>query len=1375
MALRGVLAHRRLRLGLMILAGVMATACVTIACVLQFWFFPRINDYRSDLAQEVGAALGIKVSVGNLYGDWSYAHPRFVLDDVVVFDARERPAVNLTRIEATLSWWEMLTGNLGFRSLAITAPTLDFRRDIDGKLFLGGLPLSGGGGFRVDALLEQGTLQLATDRLSWRDGSRSAPELVLQDVKVRMRSGNARHRLEVAFTPPASMGSPFKGRAKWQGERFKDWQDWNLEIALQVRDLDLAGWKPWVDYPVPMKQGRAALDITLESTGLNLAKAEGVVTLSDIDVQLADRLEPLVLQKAHAEFDYVKRSGGQAIKLALKGFTFTDALGKQEPPANIAIERLSPDGLSGQSSQVFFKSSRLDLARIYQLSTRLPLPEEMQKRVGRMRPAGVLENLSAELTLSEDQVKAYEGRADFTGLTLQSEDGQRFVRGLSGKIVLDQNKGKLTLDSSGMTLAMPGVLPINEVPLSTLTGQIGWELQNEKAATANRLLVNIKSLRMLNNDLDASVNGSWSGLLSADASERERAGMIDMKIVFASAKTESGWKYVPLSASADISSWMKGAIREGSISDFHIEMEGAVWDMPYGSPVPGSPPGASEATGAPGTFILGFKTKDLTVQYGDGYPPLKKLDAVFVMNQNRINITANDGWINEMRFSSIKAEMPDVSAYENHLLVSGQATGPTESAVSFLQKTPVADHIHHFADGMAASGNGKLDLALDLNLLTPAETKISGRYEFKDNRVTILAGAPPVSMLNGSLQFTEHSLDSSGLQGQWSGQPLNVRLSTDQSGTKIEATGRASVAEFRQHYGWPLFEQISGQTSWDAHVLLRAGKADLTVRSDLKGLTSSLPEPFNKTAATALPLTLTRQAAGGAARRGEAVVDQVWRIALGNALAGTLAQNAQGQVVRGRLVLGAGSLPSAVEQGESGIYLESLRPFNLDYWMKAFGMGTGAQGGNRTAKSVDLKVPVILKAPSVTAFGQKLQDFRVTARPAAERLAVQVSSKELHGDLEWYAPSTELGGSQGLLKGHLSRLDLTAATDSAGVGAKGDRAQPEVDSLPDLALRVDDLLWQGKPWGKLNFRARNQKSGNAHSWRIDPFLLDGPDLRFTGRMNWVMRGGGSTRGGSRENMTALDFKMQSPQVGNLLDKLGFPGTVKRGTAQMEGQVSWPANPFAFDPGKLSGNFKMSAKNGQFVKMDPGAGRLLGLLSLQSLPQRLSLDFRDIFSEGLAFEAIEGRFDIRDGLMKTSDLEMDTPAARVLMRGETNLAAQTQDVRVVVRPALSNSVALGVTVLNPIVGAATFLTQKVLGDPLSRLFSFQYHITGTWSDPEVDKESLPTNVIKTGQDVMTIPVDVVQKAGKGLSGLISDDPDAQPAPLLPAPQSSGGNP
>lgn len=881
-------------------------------------------------------------------------------------------------------------------------------------------------------------------------------------------------------------------------------------------------------------------------------------------------------------------------------------------------------------------------------------------------------------------------------------------------------------------LAAPNILPINEVPLDQLTGQINW------SKSGDLLTVRVKALQLLNADLQAEVNGSWSGSVLSTASEEDKAGQVDMKIVFDEAKTESGWKYIPLSASPDISKWVKGAISGGTMSDFRIEMSGRVWDMPYGAPEAGAAPGSTEAKGAPGKFYLGFKTKDVNVKYADGYPALEKLSATFDMNQNQIRIVANQGRINEMRFSNIRATMADVSAFENHLVVSGQAEGPTSSAVSYLKDTPLADHIHHFADDMSAEGNGKLDISVDLNLANASGVRVQGQYAFVNNRLTLLSKTPPVSAVNGTIRFSEATIESRDLQGQWSGEPLSIEISTNERGANIHAKGRASIAELRHFYDLPVFEQLSGRTDWQAAVLMRDGKLDLNLSSDLRGITSALPDPFNKGAATSMPLSLTRQNMSSGGRKSPGAVEQVWRMSLGNAAAGLLVMNSRGQLLRGRIVVGTGQ--SQPNPDMLGLQLESLKPVDLDFWLRAMGLSQAKQRGGATARTQVPPLAISLKAPMLKAFGRKFQDFRASVQTTADRTGIQMSSRELQGELEWIPPGVGDAGDRGLLQGRLSRLDLTAATETQA----GNSASPsqEIESLPDLSFKVEELLWQGQPWGRLNFRARNQKNGSNQSWRVDPFTLDGPDLRFTGRLNWMTRSAGT--GNPPVNLTSMDFKLNSPQVGNLLTKLGYPGTVKRGMATMDGQVSWPASPFAFDPARLSGNFKMTAKNGQFSKMDPGVGRLLGLLSLQSLPQRLTLDFRDIFSDGLAFEAIDGRFDIRDGLMKTSDLQMDAPAAKILMRGETNLASQTQDVVVTVQPALSNSIALGVTVLNPIAGAATFVAQKALGDPLSKVFSYQYHITGTWSDPLVDKESLASTAVKAGKSVADLP-------GKAISG------------------------
>jgi len=167
---------------------------------------------------------------------------------------------------------------------------------------------------------------------------------------------------------------------------------------------------------------------------------------------------------------------------------------------------------------------------------------------------------------------------------------------------------------------------------------------------------------------------------------------------------------------------------------------------------------------------------------------------------------------------------------------------------------------------------------------------------------------------------------------------------------------------------------------------------------------------------------------------------------------------------------------------------------------------------------------------------------------------------------------------------------------------------------------------------------------------------------------------------------------------------------------------------------MSGKLVVNAEKGQFNKLEPGVGKLLGLLSLQSLTRRITLDFRDIFSDGLAFDSIDGKLTVKKGMMRTSEpLRIKGPAAQIEMEGEVDLKNETQNMRVVVRPELGAIAAVGVALINPVAGAATFLASSVIQNPLNRLFSYRYHVTGTWSDPLVDKAG-QTEVIRPNVEV-----------------------------------------
>ncbi|HVC49915.1 MAG TPA: AsmA-like C-terminal region-containing protein, partial [Burkholderiales bacterium] len=175
--------------------------------------------------------------------------------------------------------------------------------------------------------------------------------------------------------------------------------------------------------------------------------------------------------------------------------------------------------------------------------------------------------------------------------------------------------------------------------------------------------------------------------------------------------------------------------------------------------------------------------------------------------------------------------------------------------------------------------------------------------------------------------------------------------------------------------------------------------------------------------------------------------------------------------------------------------------------------------------------------------------------------------------------------------------------------------------------------------------------------------------------------------------------------------------------KLTGHLSWAGPLMKLDFSTLTGKMVLSAEKGQFLQVDPGIGKLLGILSLQSLPSRFALDFHDIFSHGFAFDTIQSNLDVVRGVIHSDDFRMYGPSALVLMNGQTDLDHETQQIDVHVIPNVGNSISIGAAFLGgPVVGLTSLLLQKLLQDPLGRIVSYHYLITGNWDKPIVEKVS-----------------------------------------------------
>ena len=262
-----------------------------------------------------------------------------------------------------------------------------------------------------------------------------------------------------------------------------------------------------------------------------------------------------------------------------------------------------------------------------------------------------------------------------------------------------------------------------------------------------------------------------------------------------------------------------------------------------------------------------------------------------------------------------------------------------------------------------------------------------------------------------------------------------------------------------------------------------------------------------------------------------------------------------------------------------------------------------------------------------------------------------------------------------------------------------DRAYPALDVI------AENFQIGEKQLGKLTLNAYESQD----DWVIQKLNITNSDSTLNADGTW--------QNWTRRPNTNIKFNLVTDNIGKTLKRFGQPDMVKGGEAEMTGQLQWPGSPHEFDAGALSGNFTLDAKKGQILKVQPGVGRLLGLLSLQSLPRRLTLDFRDLFSEGFAFDKIGATAQINNGVLRSDNFLMDGPAAEAYIKGETNLKAETQNLNVKVIPHVSDTLSLAALAGGPIAGAAAFVAQKILKDPFNKIASTEYVIGGTWNNPQ----------------------------------------------------------
>jgi uncharacterized protein YhdP len=335
-----------------------------------------------------------------------------------------------------------------------------------------------------------------------------------------------------------------------------------------------------------------------------------------------------------------------------------------------------------------------------------------------------------------------------------------------------------------------------------------------------------------------------------------------------------------------------------------------------------------------------------------------------------------------------------------------------------------------------------------------------------------------------------------------------------------------------------------------------------------------------------------------------------------------------------------------------------------------------------------------------------------------------LASDLVSGALTWRPPrGTGARATEGHLTARLSRMSIPDNRRDEVAATLGETSAAQ---LPAVELVAEEFELGARKLGRLEVDARNLGSGQAAVWELQRLIITNPDGRFSATGRWAPEGGAGAR------RMGLAFTLDARNAGGLLDRLGIRDALRAGTGRLEGEIGWRGSPLGLDLGSLDGRLKLEIDRGQFLKADPGAARLLSVLSLQTLARRMTLDFSDTFADGFAFDTVRADALINSGLITTRNFRMIGPAATVLLDGTINLRNETQDLKLAVLPDVNaTSASLALAVVNPAVGLGSLVAQLVLKDPLSKLFSVEFEVQGSWTDPQIRKlERTPVSATPT---------------------------------------------
>lgn len=981
--------------------------------------------------------------------------------------------------------------------------------------------------------------------------------------------------------------------------------------------------------------------------------------------------------------------------LEMKG-SFTMPSGKKEPDAvSVAIDRLDVDTLSA-------------------LIPFLPVDDSLYRQLQGYQFAGKLADIAIEW--HRQDASAWSVKGSFDNLVAREKAGARLtensrlwpsglgVVGLTGKVSANAQGGMLSLDSTQTALLLPAYPAGKPQTFDELKAELAWT-QSE----TDGLVLDIQEMTFRQKAVTGRVSGQYT---RNPASGNGGAGSLDLTAEVDNLAVADVKHYIPLQTPKALAEWLAAALKTGKVSKAIARIKGRIDRIPY-------PDGD-------GIFDVKAKLVDASMNYTpfnrslDGkrplWPDLDHIQGEFQMAGKAIAIHADSATTQGANLHDVDVVIPDTLNGPPTLEIKGYSDGPMKKQLEFVNASPVYEMIGHLTENTVASGDGSVDIKIHLPLKNLKETTVDGHLKFQGNDIILLEDLPVVTGTRGELHFTHQGFMLSDIKGRFLHEPVSIHGGTVKNDAfHVKAEGTLSGQGVRKTYTAGAMKHLAGTMTGHAPFTVDIEKGNIQISTDLKGIGLNLPAPLGKQAGTAIPLRVHLK---DMPSKGTVKHDEL-SVSYGQGKTARYLRTKTGHDHYWRVAEGGFGINRPAITKEGLMVNADVRYFDLNEWID-FIVGFYASAGSSASGAKSSGGGLIqylephwfnLKADTFDAFGIRARQAVAEGSRHHGRWEIDASADVLDGHIVYIENNAAY--PHGYLQAKLKNFDVPWKSIKPHSGASGGTMAYR-GPLPSMDVETENLgLLDRHDLGDAVLKAESVRRAHGNEWLIKQLHISNADAFIEATGKWTALPG-------QQPETQLDFQLDVSNEGNLLKRLLFDGLLKGGVAVYKGSIHWHGLPFVPDFGSMSGRMSSSHTNGQFLKIKLGAAKLLSVFSLQSLPRRAGMDFRDVAAKGFSYDSVAGDYVITDGIMKTDNLQVIGLPAEVDLKGIINIVEMTQDLVAEVRPEINAAGAsIAVGLVNPIIGVGTFLAQALAREPLKQNFTYHYHITGEWGNPVVE--------------------------------------------------------